>query len=115
LAVAWIKRPVPVQRSDSELKVLARETRGHALYFHQFCPVSIRTCRVLQHLNVPIELRDIHRSQVHRDDLVSGLGHMCTPSLKIIEQGQVKWVCGDVPVLHYLHERFAVSATIQAA
>lgn len=104
----------PVERSESELRALARETRGLALYHHQLCPLSIRTCRMLRQLNVPIECRNIRRSQVHRDDLIAGIGHLCTPCLKVAGNGEVQWICGEHEVIAYLEQRFAPAAGLEA-
>lgn len=104
--VNWFKSPACLQRSAKEMQSLARETRGVSLYFHQLCPVCIRIRRVLRELNVPIELRDVRKSPIYCDDLLAGVGEIRTPCLRVVENGNIDWICGVEPILEYLMNRF---------
>ena len=95
-----------MSRSPSELQSLSRETRGMALYYHQLSPKCIKTRRLVEQLNIPLEFRDIRKCQVHRDDLLSGMGEFKVPCLKIADDGKIAWLDDHDSILSYLMEKF---------
>ena len=115
LLMQWLKKPEQKQRSADEIRLLGREMRGLSLYYHPLCPLCIRTRRVIYQLNIPLELRDVCRSQVYRDDLLAGVGQLCTPCLRIVEAGQVRWIRGADNIINYLLQRFGVDESASQA
>lgn len=107
LLLGWLRKPVPQPRSPEELRLLARELRCSALYGHSYCPRSIRLRRLIAALNLPLEFRDIRRSEVYVDDLLAGVGRLQTPSLRIMADGRSQWLCGENQITDYLSSRYA--------
>ncbi len=102
----WLTRPVPMARSEQELKTLALETRGMALYEYYGCPFCVKTRREIHRLNLDIERRDIRRREVHRDALLAGGGKLMVPCLRIEAHGKVQWLYESNEIIHYLNQRF---------
>lgn len=115
LFIDWLTRPAPMQRSAGELKLLAREVRGLALYDCKTCPDCIRARRAIHQLNMPLERRDIGKSPVYRDDLLAGIGQIRTPCLRIEQNGQVHWIEEPGAIIDYLNRRFGEQAASEAA
>lgn len=111
----WLTRPAPIERTDRELKELARELRGLALYDCKECPVCIRTRRVIHQLNMPLERRDIRKSPIYRDDLLAGVGRISTPCLRVEENGGVRWIHDADAIVDYLSGRFGPGERREAA
>lgn len=107
LLLDGLSRTSPAPRSEQELRLLARELRGLALYERRECPACIRARRLIRRWNVPLELRDIRKSQVHHDALLAGAGRICTPCLRVEEHGGVRWISDAEEILGYLQGRFA--------
>lgn len=103
---SWFTRPAKIERSEQERRELAQQARCIALYDYKGCPSSIKTQREIYRLNIEIECRDIGKSQVHRDNLLSGLGCLKAPCLRVEERGKVQWIDEPEQIVHYLHERF---------
>lgn len=107
LFLGWLRKPAPQSRSPEEMRLLARELRCSALYGHNYCPRSIRLRRLVTALNLPLEFRDIRRSEVYVDDLLVGVGRLQTPSLHIVSAGRSQWICGERAITDYLCDRYA--------
>lgn len=107
LFLGWLRKPVPQPRSPEEMRLLSRELRCSALYGHTYCPRSIRLRRLIVGLNLPLEFRDVRRSDVYVDDLLAGVGRLQTPSLRIESGGRSQWICGENSITDYLYSRYA--------
>lgn len=115
LLLDWLSRTAPAPRSDQELRLLSREFRGLALYERRDCPDCVRARRLVRHWNLPLESRDVRKSQVHRDALLAGLGRLRTPCLRVEEGGLVRWLEEPEEILGYLAERGAPDAARRTA
>lgn len=110
-------RPKPIERSEQERKLLARELKRLRVYDYPSCPSSIRLRHTLHRLNLDIQYCDIRKCQVHRDNLLSELGRVHAPCLRIEENQKVQWLDEPEQIIHYLNKRFdpAINQAQQAA
>lgn len=104
--VARCTCPRPIERSEHELRALAREVKRLRLYDYPSCPGSIRVRHMLRYLNLDIPYCDIRKRQIHRDSLLSELGRIHAPCLRIEEKGEVTWLDEPEQIVHYLRQRF---------
>ncbi len=78
----------------------------YALYHFKTCPYCAATRRVIQGLDVDIELRDILLKPRHRKDLIAGGGRSQVPCLRIEKtNGDVEWLYESHDIAHYLASR----------
>ena len=111
----WLRPSAYVARSEAELRLLARDLRPCALYYDARCPRSLRVRSLVQQLNLPLECRDIRRSQVYRDDLLAGVGRLSEPALRTVESGEVRWLASAEAISDYLHARCGLLPQAQGA
>ena len=104
-------RPRPNERSEQERRLLAREVKRLRVYDYPSCPSSIRVRHTLHRLNLDIQYCDIRKCQVHRDNLLSELGRVHAPCLRIEENQQVQWLDEPEQIVHYLKQRFDPAVT----
>lgn len=109
--IGLFTRPRPIERSEQERKLLAREVKRLRVYDYPSCPSSIRVRHTLHRLNLDIQYCDIRKCQVHRDNLLSELGRVHAPCLRIEENQQVQWLDEPEQIIHYLNQRFDPAAT----
>jgi len=97
-----------VERSAEEQSRLEYELGTLSIYHFVTCPFCVRVRRAMSKLGVEIELRDIHRSREHYDDLVEGGGSRQVPCLRIEgTDGTVEWLYESKDIVSYLESRFA--------
>lgn len=105
--IGWFSRPVRLQRSEQERKVLSSEVKRLRVYDYPTCPSSLKLRHTLHHLNLDIQYCDIRKCQVHRDNLLSEFGRVHAPCLRIEENQTVQWLDEPQQIIHYLNQRFA--------
>ncbi|MAY01883.1 MAG: glutaredoxin [Gammaproteobacteria bacterium] len=103
-----VHKPQPVQRSEQEIRRLAKEASCIALYDYKGCAASRQARREIQRLNIDIERRDIGKCSIHQDNLLAQFGELKAPCLRIEEKGQVRWLDEPDDIVHFLHERFDI-------
>ncbi len=97
-----------VERSAEEQSRVEDELGTLSLYHFVTCPFCVRARRAMTRLGLEVELRDIHRSREHYDDLVEGGGSRQVPCLRIEgEDGAVEWLYESKDIVSYLESRFA--------
>lgn len=106
IAIDWMTRPNPMQRSDSEQQRVEQALQTMTLYQLYACPFCIKTRRALRRLNLPIEIRNVHTGSPYREDLLEGGGRIQVPCLRIADQGADMWMYESSDIVHYLEQRF---------
>ena len=97
-----------VERSAEEQSRVEDELGTLSLYHFVTCLFCVRVRRAMSKLGVEIELRNIHRSRQHYDDLVEGGGSRQVPCLRIEgADGTVEWLYESKDIVRYLESRFA--------
>ena len=78
-----------------------------ALYHFGFCPYCRMVRNKIKQLSLAIELRDIHQSNQHLQELVKGGGKKTVPCLQITtDDGKVTWLYESTDIVAYLDKRF---------
>jgi hypothetical protein len=101
-----LSKPQPIERSEQEVRRLAKEASCIALYDYKGCSASRLPRREIRRLNVEIECRDFSKSSIHQDKLLAEYGKLKSPCLRIEEKGEVRWLDEPDAIVHFLHERF---------
>lgn len=63
--------------------------------------------RALAELGVEISQRDICENPEHMRELVEATGRQTVPCLRIVEQGEDRWMHESTEIVAYLRTRFA--------
>lgn len=106
IAIDYLTRPSPVQRSTHEQARIAQDAKHLSLYQFYACPFCTRTRRAIHRLNVPIEIRDAQHDPRHRQDLKAGGGNVQVPCLRIDEDQETTWLYESAEIIRYLNDRF---------
>jgi glutaredoxin len=104
--LSLMTRPVQIQRSEQELKLLAQELKHLRLYDYKGCPSSLKVHHTLHRLNLDIQYCDIRKCQIHSDYLLSQHGRLQAPCLRIENADGVTWVNGPEAIIQYLVTHF---------
>ena len=79
-----------------------------ALYHFDGCPYCGRVRDAIARLGIQVELRDVHASDRHLDDLVGATGRQMVPCLRIAGPGgEDRWMHESADIVRYLEQRFA--------
>ncbi len=108
--IDWLFRPEPIERSEEEMKKLAKLTSSLALYDYKGCLASRLPRREITRLNIDIETRDISKCSIHQDKLLAEFGKLKAPCLRIEEKGQISWVDEPEEIVQYLHKNFEITS-----
>jgi glutathione S-transferase len=96
----------PVQRSESEQRLVEEETAKLALYHYATCGFSMRVRHAIAALSLNVELRDIHQDRDNLGALLAGGGRSTVPCLRIEDDESVQWMYESADIVRYLVERF---------
>jgi len=78
-----------------------------ALYQYTICPFCIRVRHELSRLGLPVELRDILRSDEHRKALLAGGGRTTVPCLLVNHKnGEEVWMYESGDIVQWLRQNF---------
>ncbi|MEE2663652.1 MAG: glutaredoxin [Myxococcota bacterium] len=83
--------------------------QGLTLYHYAGCVWCAMVQRVLVQLGVEISQRDIYGDPRHLRELVESTGGQTVPCLRIVEEGEDRWMHESAEIVAYLNERFALS------
>lgn len=79
-----------------------------ALYHFNGCPFCNMVRATIGRLGIDVELRDIHESTQHRDDLIEVRGRATVPVLRITSpDGEERWMPESRDIVRYLEMTFA--------
>ena len=96
------------RRSPERQQAVDEASRGLALYHFEACPYCIRVKRIIQRLDLQIELRDA-RVPIHQQELHLEGGRYQTPCLRITQaedERPVQWLYESTDIIRYLKQRF---------
>lgn len=82
---------------------------GLSLYHFDSCPYCARVRRALKHLELEVELKDIHRDPAAQADLVAATGRQTVPVLYV--EGEDVWMPESADIIRFLYERFGEGRT----
>lgn len=99
-----------IQRSAEQQRTADQAARELALYHFRTCPYCLRTRRTINHLNIDIPLRDIHRDASAYDELLAGGGRQTVPCLRIGDGARPTWLYESDAIIRYLKQRFTLPA-----
>ncbi len=74
----------------------------YSLYYYNSCPFCVRVLRVLQGLNVEVELRDILSDSSHRNALQAATGRSMVPCLRIDKGDDSQWMFESMDIIRFL-------------
>lgn len=78
-----------------------------ALYFMPTCPFCHRVMKVIAHLGLDVELRDVIADSTRRDELLGARGRTTVPVLWIESpDGSVRWMPESADIVHYLETTY---------
>ena len=107
LAVDWLTRPRPPQRTPEAQAALDAQTRNLALYQFRLCPFCVKVRRAIRRLGLNIELRDALNDPRHKATLMEQGGEYKVPCLAITEaDGKTRWLYESNDIIAWLEERF---------
>ncbi|MEM1417317.1 MAG: glutathione S-transferase N-terminal domain-containing protein [Myxococcota bacterium] len=78
-----------------------------ALYYYPSCPFCRRVTRVIDELDIDVELRDIWQDPQHRADLQEARGRTTVPVLRCQSGDVDRWMPESLDIIAYLRQRFA--------
>ena len=94
-------------RSTEQQQAVDKVTENLKLYHYASCWFCAKVRRVIDELQLNIELRDILVDPENRQTLVTHGGSSTVPCLKIEEpDGDVTWMYESTDICNYLVERF---------
>ena len=106
-------RPRRQRRSTLDQQRVDQETTQLSLYQFHLCPFCVRVRRMIDRLNLNIEVRDAKNDDTHRQALLSGGGRIKVPCLRIEEtgkeKGEVTWLYESLAINTYLEKRFSTT------
>jgi glutaredoxin len=104
----WLFTPSGVER-DTELQTaIDLQTAKLALYQYNACPFCVKVRRAMKRQSLNIETRDAKRSELAREQLLTGTGILKVPCLRIEgDDGEVSWIFESADIIDYLEGKFA--------
>ena len=113
----WLTLPKPIKREKADQAQVNQQLKGLSLYQFTACPFCVKTRRELHRLNLNIEIRDLNKREIYRNELLKGGGQIQVPCLRIedsayTENGRVEWLYESKDINAYLRQRFDHSTAI---
>lgn len=106
-----VATPKGVQRKFSDQAEVNTATRKLTLYQYKACPFCVKVRFAMARLSLNIIKRDAKRSEMAKEELLTGGGQLKVPCLKIVEDdGQETWLYESSAIIAYLEERFGESS-----
>jgi glutaredoxin len=94
------KRPQDLQVQVDQLSA------SLSLYQFYACPFCVKVRRSLRRLNMPVATVNAQQ-QENREALLQGGGRVKVPCLRIVENGEEKWLYNSKDIISYLEKRCA--------
>jgi glutaredoxin len=107
LLLNWLTLPRGIVREPARQQEVNTQTRDMRLYQYRACPFCIKVRRAIRRLSLDIETRDALRDPVSRAELQQGGGRLMVPCLRLVENGQERWLYESDEIVTYLEARFA--------
>lgn len=111
LFINWLTWPRAGVRDGAQQRQVEQALQKYSLYQFHACPFCVKVRRVMQRLNLPMELRDARAKGEHRDALSSQGGEVKVPCLRIEgADGRVEWMYESSDIIAYLERKFPLQA-----
>ena len=106
----WVFTPRTVQRDPAQQASINEQTIHLTLYQYEACPFCVKVRRAMKRHGLIIETRDVKRSDVAREELLSGGGDLKVPCLRIGEgERGFQWMYESREIIGYLEQRFVAA------
>jgi glutathione S-transferase len=96
-----------INRSSERQTAVDRACQTLTLYDFKFSPFCAKVRRVIQELNLKIELKVCNKHTGMGRELKNGGGMFQVPCLRITEGDKVRWMYESEDIKAYLRERFS--------
>jgi len=106
VAADKLTRPPQIQRCPEQQKKIDEQLNELSLYQLYACPFCVKTRRVMYHLNLNIETKNVNPDSLYRDELMKGGGQMMVPCLRIKNDTEDKWMYESSDIIDYLENKF---------
>ena len=103
---SFLTRPRKAKRSEEAQRKVDQAAASLALYQFYACPFCIKVRRALRRLNMPVATVDAQQPEI-KEELQQGGGKVKVPCLKIVENGEAKWLYESKDIISYLEKRCA--------
>lgn len=82
---------------------LLKQPKSISLYHYELCPFCAKTRRVIDELDLEIELKNIQKNHQHRIELYEGAHKTQVPCLCIKQSnGDTQWLYESDDIINYL-------------
>jgi len=103
----WVFTPRTVQRDPEEQASIDSQTAMLTLYQYEACPFCVKVRRAMKRHGLNIEVRDVKRNDIAKQELLAGGGNLKVPCLRIGEgERGVQWMYESSNIVSYLEGRF---------
>ena len=103
---SFLTRPKKARRTDEAQNKVDQVSASLALYQFYACPFCVKVRRTLRRLNMPVATVDAQQP-ANKQELLAGGGKVKVPCLKIVENGEAKWLYESKDIISYLEKRCA--------
>jgi glutaredoxin len=103
----WVFTPRSIQRDPERQASIDQQTTELMLYQYEACPFCVKVRRAMKRHGLNIEVRDVKRNDVAKEDLLAGGGALKVPCLRIGEgEQESQWMYESGDIISYLEGRF---------
>jgi len=102
----------PVKRSNNDQQRVDRLAFQMTLYDHSTCAESIRARHHIKELNIPITVKNLKRCHAYEKELLSGIGRVKVPCLRVETQDGSRWIQEFDEIMVYLDDKFMPKAKL---
>lgn len=79
-----------------------------ALYYMPTCPYCIRVLRVIERMELDVELRNINKDRTFKDELITARGRATVPVLRIDSPNDKgRWMPESLDIIAYLEKTYS--------
>jgi glutathione S-transferase len=75
------------------------------LYYFNTCPFCIKVLLAIKMMGLEFEHKNIHASEIYKNELIEGGGKKQVPCLRIEENDSVRWLYESSDIIDYLQQR----------
>ncbi|GGI85045.1 hypothetical protein GCM10007978_23480 [Shewanella hanedai] len=83
----------------------AKNLNDVQLYYFNTCPYCIKVLLSIKMMGLEFEHKNIHSSEIYKDELIEGGGKKQVPCLRIEENDSVRWLYESSDIIDYLQQR----------
>jgi glutaredoxin len=103
----WVFTPRSIQRDPERQASIDQQTTELMLYQYEACPFCVKVRRAMKRHGLNIEVRDVKRNDIAKEELLAGGGALKVPCLRIGEgEQESQWMYESGDIISYLEGRF---------